>query len=176
MLIDVSELEAGSGVEAEVCIVGAGAAGITLARSFSRTPTRVVLLESGGADFERNVQALADWDNTGLPYYPLADARLRFFGRHDRHLGRTLGADGCHRFSPARLGAPQRLATRGRNRRPPVSGRPASIGAAGNSARTGALGRLSVEPPPFDPRRISTAIWQIDQPPGRFALRRTVTI
>lgn len=39
-----------------------------------------MLLESGGVDFESDIQALADGPSTGHDYYPLADSRLRFFG------------------------------------------------------------------------------------------------
>lgn len=46
MLIDISELERGKTVESDVCIIGAGAAGITLARQFFDSDVRIVLLES----------------------------------------------------------------------------------------------------------------------------------
>ncbi len=39
-----------------------------------------MLLESGGVDFEADIQTLADGPSTGHEYYPLADSRLRFFG------------------------------------------------------------------------------------------------
>ncbi|MEP0075132.1 MAG: GMC family oxidoreductase [Parasphingorhabdus sp.] len=45
------------------------------------TPTRdVVLVESGGRDFDPSVQSLAHGHNVGMPYYDLDEARLRLFG------------------------------------------------------------------------------------------------
>ena len=64
----------------DICIVGAGAAGITLARQYVNTQTRVCLLESGGLDFEEATQNLYEGPNLGMPYYDIVDARLRFFG------------------------------------------------------------------------------------------------
>lgn len=65
---------------AEVCIVGAGAAGQTLAKRLADAGRDVLLLESGGFDYDPAVQALNEAENTGLPYYDLERARLRFFG------------------------------------------------------------------------------------------------
>ncbi len=66
--------------EADICIIGSGAAGITLARSLEGSGLRVLLLESGGADYEEPVQALNAGTSTGVPYYDLDHARLRLFG------------------------------------------------------------------------------------------------
>lgn len=67
-------------LEADICIIGSGAAGITLARSLEGSGLRVLLLESGGADYEEPVQALNAGTSTGVPYYDLDHARLRLFG------------------------------------------------------------------------------------------------
>ncbi|MCP4037059.1 MAG: GMC family oxidoreductase, partial [bacterium] len=80
MRIDLDDVEAGSMLECDLCIAGAGIVGITLAREFIGTPTRVCLLESGNVDFEAETQALYSGDQLGVEYYPLDDARLRFFG------------------------------------------------------------------------------------------------
>lgn len=80
MLNDLRNFEEGALVEADLCIVGAGAAGITLARQFVGTRTEVILIESGGADYEADAQALYEGPNLGMQYYDLVDSRLRFFG------------------------------------------------------------------------------------------------
>lgn len=80
MIIDLRECEPSTRFETDICIIGAGAAGITLARHLDASGLRVLLLESGGVDFEPEVQALADGPSTGHDYYPLVDSRLRFFG------------------------------------------------------------------------------------------------
>ena len=67
-------------LDADVCIVGAGAAGITLARTLSRQGRRILLLEAGGRDYEPEIAALGAGENLGFPYYDIEDSRLRFFG------------------------------------------------------------------------------------------------
>ncbi len=61
-------------------MIGAGAAGITLARALAGHGLAICLVESGGLDYEPATQDLAAGANAGHPYYELADARLRFFG------------------------------------------------------------------------------------------------
>jgi choline dehydrogenase-like flavoprotein len=82
-------------IECDLCIAGAGAAGITIARQFIGTPTRVVVLESGGLDFEPDTQDLAIGRNVGLPYYDLDIARLRLLGGSTNHWGGM-----CTRLDP----------------------------------------------------------------------------
>ncbi|MGH2349161.1 MAG: FAD-dependent oxidoreductase, partial [bacterium] len=67
MFVDFREPEAERDIEADLCIIGAGAAGITLARSLIGSKIRVCLLESGGFDFDDNIQSLYDGTNIGLP-------------------------------------------------------------------------------------------------------------
>lgn len=80
MIIDLRASDPLTRFETDICIVGAGAAGITLARRLKKSGLRILLLESGGVDYEADIQALADGPSTGHEYYPLADSRLRFFG------------------------------------------------------------------------------------------------
>src|SRR5262245_46602500 len=69
-----------AGSEAEFCIIGAGVAGTSLARHLLGCGKRVVLLESGGLDYEPRIAALNAGLNEGQPYYDLEDSRLRLFG------------------------------------------------------------------------------------------------
>lgn len=80
MLHDFHTYPNGTMIETDVCIAGAGVAGITIARELIGTKLDVCLLESGGADFERDTQALYEGENLGRPYYDLDESRLRFFG------------------------------------------------------------------------------------------------
>jgi choline dehydrogenase-like flavoprotein len=66
--------------ETEVCILGAGTAGITLARRLASSGLDVCVLESGGADWEKPIQDLGIGESIGFPYYPLDESRLRLFG------------------------------------------------------------------------------------------------
>ncbi|ADE16269.1 GMC oxidoreductase [Nitrosococcus halophilus Nc 4] len=85
MLIDARSVPRDHLVETDICIVGAGAAGITLARELRSQPFRVCLLESGGLEFDAQTQALYEGENIGQSYYPLASTRLRYFGGSTNH-------------------------------------------------------------------------------------------
>ena len=74
-------------VETDVCIIGAGAAGITVARELANTPLSVLLLESGGDEFDAETQTLADGENVSFDDFDLAATRLRFFGGTTNHWG-----------------------------------------------------------------------------------------
>lgn len=88
MLVDGRTIPAQSRLEADLCIIGAGAAGITLARELSgRSNTQVIVLESGGTEFDSRTQALARGENVGLPYFPLHTSRLRWLGGTTNHWG-----------------------------------------------------------------------------------------
>src|SRR5258707_1067214 len=58
MIDDARKLEAGVLLQAGLCIVGAGAAGITLALEYAGTGVEVLLLEAGGLRAEPRTQAL----------------------------------------------------------------------------------------------------------------------
>ena len=85
MFIDSRALPADAAPQADVCIIGSGAAGITLAREFIGRSLRVILLESGGLTADSQTQKLYEGRNTGLPYPPLTVARLRYFGGTTNH-------------------------------------------------------------------------------------------
>lgn len=81
MIIDGKQLPAGSLIEADLCIVGAGPAGITLALQYAKkTGTKVALLESGGLEFDAETQELAHSEVVGQEYFPMKETRLRVFG------------------------------------------------------------------------------------------------
>lgn len=80
MFINARKVEPESHLECDVCVVGAGAAGITVARELAGTDLTVFLVESGGFDFDRASQDLYKARSVGLPYPDLHRSRLRFFG------------------------------------------------------------------------------------------------
>jgi choline dehydrogenase-like flavoprotein len=65
---------------ADVCIIGGGAAGTTIATEFIGTRHKVLVLESGGLTYESETQALYKGINAGLLYEPLDLCRVRTFG------------------------------------------------------------------------------------------------
>ncbi|HRA78666.1 MAG TPA: GMC family oxidoreductase [Burkholderiaceae bacterium] len=78
--VDSRNVPDGHRVSADVCIVGAGAAGITIAREFAGRRESVVLLESGGLDFEPRVQALGTAEIDGRALDDPLSGRMRRFG------------------------------------------------------------------------------------------------
>jgi choline dehydrogenase-like flavoprotein len=65
---------------ADVCIVGAGAAGILLATQLASQGLQVLLLEAGGLHLESRSQDLYNAEITGLPYRGAAQGRFRTYG------------------------------------------------------------------------------------------------
>lgn len=87
MIIDLNSLDDGAVIEADIGIIGAGAAGITLADQMLGDTVRIALVESGGLDYEPETQALYEGEISGLDYFPLDVARLRFLGGTTNHWG-----------------------------------------------------------------------------------------
>lgn len=79
-LIDARTLESGVQLAADVCIVGAGAAGTTLAESLVQAGAQVLLVESGGFAPDEAVQSLYDLDSVGYPMRPNYMSRARYLG------------------------------------------------------------------------------------------------
>jgi len=85
LFIDARNLDDGRDYEYELCIIGAGAAGITLARNFAGGGIKVCVLEGGGLEPDYASQALYDGELSGLPYHALDVCRLRYFGGTTNH-------------------------------------------------------------------------------------------
>ena len=84
--IDARTLESGSLIEGDLCIIGAGPAGISLALEWVGTPVRVLLLEGGGFDYDPRLQDLYRGEVIGRPYdFPLEAVRLHYFGGTSGH-------------------------------------------------------------------------------------------
>ncbi|MBC7250181.1 MAG: GMC family oxidoreductase [Anaerolineae bacterium] len=80
MIVDARSVPEGETIETDVCIIGAGIAGITMAREFIAQPFRVCLLESGGFEPDKVTQSLYWGEDVGHPYYPLDTHGARCFG------------------------------------------------------------------------------------------------
>jgi len=91
MIRNARGLEDGQVLQCDVCIAGAGAAGITLARELSRSKLSVIVLESGGLDFDEEIQSLYQ-AQVNNPYYNDAEtSRLRYFGGSTNHWSGNCG-------------------------------------------------------------------------------------
>ena len=80
MFVDARSVPDASAIECDVCIVGAGAAGITIAREFLGRHIQVVLLESGWLTPDDETQSLYAGDVIERRYFELHAARSRYFG------------------------------------------------------------------------------------------------
>jgi choline dehydrogenase-like flavoprotein len=170
MFIDARSLSENSVVRTGVCIIGAGAAGITLALSLRSAHFPVTVLESGSLVFDQATQDLDAGEITGLPIFPLETSRLRFFGGSTNHWGGT-----CRPLDEADFQARAAI---------PYSGWPlrrADLLPYYEQAHgLCELGPFEYDPgfwrreiglptPNFDPARIKTAVFQ-SSPPTRFGL------
>jgi choline dehydrogenase-like flavoprotein len=71
----------------DVCVIGAGPAGITLARSLAAAGATVALMEAGGLEITEESQDVYRGTNRGLEYFDLDICRLRYFGGTSNHWG-----------------------------------------------------------------------------------------
>ena len=83
--IDARALEPGRRLDADLCIVGAGAAGLALALALAGSGREVVLLESGGLERDPELQELNAGACVGVPYADLRTAWLRQLGGTTNH-------------------------------------------------------------------------------------------
>ena len=85
MLRDARQLPGNWLIDTDLCIIGAGPAGITIASEFLGQDTRICLVESGGLELERRAQRLNHGMSVGYSTYLLHHARVRAFGGSSRH-------------------------------------------------------------------------------------------
>jgi choline dehydrogenase-like flavoprotein len=79
-IIDARTMDGSGKMGADVCIIGAGAAGITLATRLASTFKNICLIESGGFEADEATQALCNLNSTGYPQRPDFMSRARYFG------------------------------------------------------------------------------------------------
>src|ERR1041384_2688082 len=169
---DARTLPNGSLIEGDLCIVGAGAAGITMALEWIGSPHKVLLLEGGGFDYDPAMQDLYRGENVGLPYYPLHAARLHYFGGTTGHwAGFCSTFDGIdfekrewvpHSGWPIRRDELDRFYARAQ----PVL----ELGPYPYDATDWQRRDSTMAPLPLDPRAVWTKMWQFS-PPTRFGAR-----
>lgn len=80
MIDDARSLTPDSTLDVDLCIIGAGAAGLTIARSFIGRGLRVLVLEAGGYEADEAGTALYRGKNVGRKYFNLETCRRRYFG------------------------------------------------------------------------------------------------
>jgi choline dehydrogenase-like flavoprotein len=80
MIIDYLDRSGPDNFVADICIIGAGPAGISIARSFIGTSLSICLVESGGLAGEDRNQELYEGTSIGSPELDPATSRMRAFG------------------------------------------------------------------------------------------------
>jgi choline dehydrogenase-like flavoprotein len=93
--INATSLSTGATLEAEVAIVGAGPAGITLALELASAGHRVLLIESGGDSYSASVQHLGETTGHDAAHVPMSLATRRQIGGTS-----NLWAGRCVPFDP----------------------------------------------------------------------------
>jgi len=80
LLIDYRSSSTPTDIEADLCIIGAGAAGLAIAHSLLNTSIRICLVESGGLAGEESAQSLCEGSSIGSPPFDPSISRMRVFG------------------------------------------------------------------------------------------------
>lgn len=83
MLIDGRSLDKQE-FKADLCIIGAGAAGIALASEFFDSSKKIIVIESGGKEYSEKTQQLYSGKSMRSPY-DVTHSRLRFLGGSTNH-------------------------------------------------------------------------------------------
>lgn len=86
MIIDLEQARSQS-LQCDVCIVGGGAAGITLALELERQGVSAVLLEGGGLNYPTSKELDLYDASVAEKSYPVSASRLRYFGGSTNHWG-----------------------------------------------------------------------------------------
>lgn len=84
-MIDARKTDLSGVISGGVVVIGAGAAGLTLAQAMIEHIDDVVLVEAGGLDLDGPTQNLYAGQSTNIPYYDLSSCRLRYFGGTTNH-------------------------------------------------------------------------------------------
>jgi len=77
---DLRELEGLRSIDTDLCIVGSGPAGASIAKEFAGSSIRVLVVESGGPEPSPATQALYDAENVGAARMPQEAVRNRILG------------------------------------------------------------------------------------------------
>jgi len=173
MLFDLETATDDTLLDIEVCIVGAGAAGVALARDLMKAGRDVCLLEAGGMDYDEQTQSLTKGNITGMEYYELEHSRLRFFGGTTNIWGgRSIPLDRIdfekrdwvpHSGWPITLDDLQPFYKTAHD----------SLELGDYDYGPGNWGKLKLSPIDFDPEKISHRFWRFDEVKERFNSQRS---
>ena len=164
MIVDFNHCEDGAQFEADVCIVGGGMAGLTIARSLLGTRLRVLLIESGGLVRDPHVEALNQVASDGPTALDLVSTRPRVLGGSTSAWGGFLtpldASDFAARASLALHGWPFTI-----DALAPYYHRAHAVFGLGPECFDERLWPLfGAVPHAFDPTRLRVKFWQLSSP------------
>jgi choline dehydrogenase-like flavoprotein len=84
MFIDAREVEFGTVLKRDVCIIGAGIAGITIAQELDRLGIEACIVESGGFKLDEEIRDLGRGESVGLPAEWVDGRGARIVGGNSR--------------------------------------------------------------------------------------------
>jgi choline dehydrogenase-like flavoprotein len=169
VLLDARSMPPDALIETDLCIVGAGPAGQTVARALAGHGPRICLVESGGRSPDAATQLLSAGRNVGRSYFRLRDARRRGFGGSSAHWDIPIGGGA----RGARLHPLERIDFEARDWLPysgwplnraqldPYYTRAATLCHVRPEALGGDGCELGGERLPLDPELVRTAVFQI---------------
>jgi choline dehydrogenase-like flavoprotein len=157
---DLRQLGGGAPIACDLCLIGAGAAGITVAREFIGSGLTVSLVESGGLDFDSETQALYAGENVGLPEQGVDIGRLRFFGGTTNHWGGR-----CTPLAPLDFAVRPWIPYSGwpitRSDLDPYYRRARDVcGLGAPRPQAAILSAFDVQPPTFPPNSLEMKLWE----------------
>lgn len=166
MKIDARSIPSGTVLEADICIVGAGAAGITIARELAGSGLAVVLAEAGGEDYDDAAQELYAGTSVGEAIDP-AVMRLRQLGGSTNHWGGR-----SRPLEPADLAPRPWIAGSGWpiDHGELVAYMPRALEICEIDSGDFSAAPALAEAPAFDPARIQSGLWRFS-PPTQFGAR-----
>jgi choline dehydrogenase-like flavoprotein len=85
MILDGRTMPPDARFDVDLCIIGAGPAGLSLAQEFTDSTVRVAILESGGLGREPDADRLGAGETVGYPYRALQVVRARGVGGTSLH-------------------------------------------------------------------------------------------
>lgn len=166
------DISAPAELTTQTCVIGAGAAGITVARRLLEAGQHVVLLESGSLDYEAATARLNHGLNVGLDYYRLEHSRLRFFGGTTAIWGGRCAEldpiDFRHRPWVPHSGWPIDMS----DLAPYYADAREMLDLPATLPQSKDLAEIGSPLPAFDPARIQTPLWLFDPEYSRFTFDR----
>jgi len=107
VIFDADKLEADwfAGRHFDVCVIGTGPAGLSLARRLAGHGSSVALMEGGDLELTYDSQKIYEGENIGADYWPLSATRRRFLGGSSNCWGGWCRALETEDFDPVKYHA-----------------------------------------------------------------------